>query len=734
MLKTRVVAFVCCVAMLAHAAAARPAASHPWDNAALSPDARADLVLKAMTQDEKLRLVFGYFGSMKPDSGYTPPPEARMGSAGYVPGIPRLGIPPQWITDAGMGVATQRESADAYRERTALPSGIAIAATWNPDLARRGGAMIGSEAHASGFNVLLAGGVDLQRDPRNGRNFEYAGEDPLLAGTMVGAAVAGIQSEHVISTVKHWALNDQETGRHVYSAEIADDQARMSDFLAFELAIEKGRPGSVMCSYNRVKSVYACENDYLLNQVLKGDWAYPGYVMSDWGAVYSTQRAALAGLDQQSAGVFDTQPWFGAPLKAAVKSGRVPQARLDDMVHRILRSEFAVGLVDHPIADATIDFAADAKVAQAAEEEAIVLLKNDRGVLPLAHTAERILIVGGHADRGVISGGGSSTVFPVGGDVVPGLGPKGFPGPVVYLPSAPMGAIMARVPQTPVRYMDGSDPAAAASEAARSDVVIVFATQWASEDTDVPLTLADGQDDLIRTIAAANPNTIVVLETGGPVFMPWLPQVAGVLEAWNPGSRGGEAIARVLFGEVDASGRLPATFPASLDELPRPKLDGVDLPTGTAFTVNYDEGAAVGYKWFDKNGLKPLFPFGYGLSYTRFGYSDLQASVVDGRLTVRFTVTNTGERAGKDVAQIYVGPRDGGWEAPRRLAGWSKVDLQPGASTSVSMTVDPRLLSTYDSAGRRWVVTDGPFVVSLGSSSAEIKTSVEVSEPVQPYR
>lgn len=722
-LKTRVAAAVCCAALLMPSALARPA--HPWDNPDLSADARTDLVLKAMAQDEKLTLVFGYFGSMKPDSNFVPPPEARMGSAGYVPGIPRLGLPPQWITDAGMGVATQRESADTYRERTALPSGVAVAATWNPELARRGGAMIGAEAWASGFNVLLAGGVDLQRDPRNGRNFEYAGEDPLLAGTMVGAAVAGIQSQHVISTVKHWALNAQETGRHIYSAEIADDQARMSDFLAFELAVEKGKPGSVMCAYNKVKSVYACENDYLLNQVLKHDWAYPGYVMSDWGAAYSTERAALAGLDQQSAGIFDAQPWFGAPLKAAVKAGRVPQARLDDMARRIVRSMFAVGLVDHPITNTTIDFAANAKVAQAAEEEAIVLLKNDRGVLPLSHSAKRILIVGGHADRGVISGGGSSTVFPVGGNAVPGLGPKGFPGPVVYLPSSPMGAIMARAPQTSVRYMDGSDPAAAAKEAARSDVVIVFATQWVAEDMDVPLALADGQDDLIRAVATANPHTIVVLETGGPVFMPWLNQVAGVLEAWNPGSGGGEAIARVLFGEVDAAGRLPVTFPASLDQLPRPKLDGTDLPANTAFAVNYSEGAAVGYKWFDKNGLKPLFPFGYGLSYTHFDYSDLQASMMDGRLTVRFTVKNTGTRAGKDVPQIYVGAS--GWEAPRRLAGWSKVELQPGASTSVSLTIDPRLLSTY--AGQRWAITPGPFIVSLGASSAEIKTSVEAVQP-----
>lgn len=716
----------CCTIFFACGVSAR-SDGLAWGDPSLSPDARAAMVLKKMTQEEKLSLVFGYFGSPKSESGFLPPPEARMGSAGYVPGIPRLGIPPQWITDAGMGVATQRDSADTYRERTALPSGLAVAATFDPDIAKRGGAMIGAEARASGFNVLLAGGVDLIREPRNGRNFEYAGEDPLLAGTIVGASVSGIQSQHVISTVKHWALNAQETGRAIVSSEIADDQARMSDFLAFQIAIEQGQPGSVMCSYNRVKTVYACESDYLLNQVLKRDFAYPGYVMSDWGAVHSTEASALAGLDQESAGVFDGKPYFGALLKGAVRAGRVPQARLDDMAKRILRSLFAVGVVDHPVVSETIDFAADAKISQAAEEGAIVLLKNSRGVLPLVKTAKRIVVIGGHADRGVISGGGSSTVFPVGGNAVLGVGPQGWPGPVVYLPSAPLAAMMARAPQASFRYMDGRDPAAAAKQAAGADVVVVFATQWATEDMDASLTLQDGQDDLIRTVAAANPNTIVVLETGGPVFMPWLDNVAAVLEAWMPGSGGGEAIARVLFGEVDASGRLPVSFPKNLDQLPRPKLDGLGLPSGTPFSVDYREGAAIGYKWFDKTGEKPLFPFGYGLSYASFAYSDLAADYTGGHLTVRFTVKNTGFRAGKTVPQVYVGFKNGSWEAPRRLAAFSKVELQPGVSTTVSLAVDPRLLSTYDSTMRGWKMSDGPLTVSLGTSSADLTASVEVS-------
>jgi beta-glucosidase len=589
-------------------------------------------------------------------------------------------VPPQWETDAGVGVATQRESSDPYLERTSLPSGLATAATWNPELAFKGGAMIGSEARSSGFNVQLAGGVNLARDPRNGRNFEYGGEDPLLAGTMVGAQIRGIQSNHIISTIKHWALNGQETGRMTVSSNIGDAAARQSDFLAFEFAIEQSDPGSVMCAYNRINSVYACESDYLMNQVLKKDWAYKGYVMSDWGATHSTAKAANAGLDQESAYTFDKQPFFGAPLKAALADGSVSRARLDDMARRITRSMFAHGLFDHPVVKGPIDFAAHAKVTQADAEEAIVLLKNDCGLLPIAKNAKRIVVIGSHADVGVLSGGGSSQVFPIGGMAVKGLGPKGFPGPIVFHPSSPLKALRARNPGVAFTYDDGSDPAAAAKAAAGADLVIVFAHQWAAESQDHSLTLADNQDALIDAVAAANPRTTVVLETDGPVLMPWLPKVGAVVEAWYAGTSGGEAIARVLAGEVNPSGRLPITFPQSVAQLPRQTIDCDPAKPEDFCDVDYDiEGAAVGYKWFDRKGHEPLFAFGHGLSYSTFGYSDLKTSTAGGKLTVSFKISNTGKVAGKAVPQVYVGPKGGsGWEAPRRLAGFSKVDLAPG--------------------------------------------------------
>ncbi|MBC7668884.1 MAG: beta-glucosidase [Gemmatimonadaceae bacterium] len=718
-------------AAAAHAQAAPAISAKPWMNTRLSADQRADLVVAQMTQDEKLTLVFGFFGSNQRKPQFTPSPEARMGSAGYIPGIPRLGVPALWETDAGVGVATQRETSDPYRERTSLPSGLATAATWNPEVAYKGGAMIGSEARSSGFNVQLAGGVNLAREPRNGRNFEYGGEDPLLAGVIVGAQIRGIQSNNIISTIKHWALNAQETGRMTVSSNVADDAARASDFLAFEFAIEQSNPGSVMCAYNRINGAYACENNYLLNEVLKTDWAYPGFVMSDWGGVHSTAKAANAGLDQESAYTFDKQPFFGAPLKAAVADGSVPQARLDDMVRRITRSMFAHGLFDHPVTPGPIDFAAHAKVTQADAEEAIVLLKND-GLLPLlsgkgAKTAKTIAVIGSHSDVGVLSGGGSSQVFPIGGMALKGLGPTGFPGPIVYHPSSPLKALQARNPGARFTYSDGTDPAAAAKLAAQSDLVVVFAHQWAAESQDYSLTLADDQDGLIAAVGAANRKTIVVLETGGPVLMPWLDKVGAVVEAWYPGTNGGEAIARVLTGEVNPSGRLPITFPQSAAQLPRQTIDCDPAKPEDFCDVAYVEGAAVGYKWFDQKGHQPLFAFGHGLSYSTFGYSGLKTSVTGDKLTVSFTVKNTGKVTGKDVPQVYVGPTAGGWESPRRLGGFKKVALAPGASTKVSVTVDPRLLATFDSKGKTWEIAGGSYEVSLGSSSRTLSAKANVT-------
>ena len=711
------------------AAAQAQTTDKPWLNPALDAGTRADLAVKVMTQDEKLTLVFGYFSTDAPWKKFTRPEGSLPGAAGYVPGLPRLGIPAQSQTDAGVGVATQRSPHP--RERTTRPSGIATAATWSPERAFDGGAMIGNEAWWSGFNVMLAGGVNLMREPRNGRNFEYAGEDPLLAGVIVGNEIRGIQSNHVISTMKHYAFNDQSTSQSELDSQISDADARMSDLLAFQIVNEVGRPGSVMCSYNIVHGKHSCENSWLLNDVLKTDWGFKGYVMSDWGATHSTIDSANAGLDQDSGFPFDDKPYFGAPLKEAVASGQVPQSRLDDMARRILTSMFAVGLVEHPIQgdQATkIDYAKNEAIAQADAEEAIVLLKNN-GILPLAKTAKTIAVIGAHADVGVISGGGSSQVYPHGGSAVPNEGPDQFPGPMVWFPSSPMKGIAKRSSAT-VTFASGKDLQEAAALAAKSDIVVVFASQWTAEGMDVPdLNLPKGQDALIAAVAKANPRTVVVLETGDPVVMPWLNDVGAVVEAWFPGSNGGEAIARVLTGEVNPSGHLPATFPASLDQLPRPVLEGSNHgPKGKIYTAHYDiEGAAVGYKWFDKKGLKPLFPFGHGLSYTRFEQGGLTASAAGKALTASFTVKNAGDRDGKAVAQIYVSPAsNAGWEAPKRLGGWAKLDLKAGETRAATVTVDPRLLGVYDSASKTWTIKAGDYKVMLANSAADIVQTATV--------
>lgn len=701
----------------ASAVAAAQGDTPPWMNRALTPDARADLVLARMTTEEKLGLLLGT--SRRPDGD-------PVGAAGYVPGVPRLGIPPLRETNAELGVAIplQNDTVRPEDEATALPSGLATAASWNPAIAYANGAMIGEEARRKGFNVLLNGAVNLARDPRTGRNFEYAGEDPLLAGTMVGAAIRGSEDRHVISTAKHFALNDQETNRTLLDARIDPAAMHESDLLAFEIAVERGRPGAVMCAYNLLGGVHACENPTLLNRILRQQWRFPGWVMSDWGAVHSTVKAALAGLDQESGSDWDSRPFFGEPLAVAVSEGAVPEARLDQMAHRILRTLFASGVIDSPPATTPLDVAADARVAQRAEEEGIVLLRNQRDLLPLSAQLHRIAVIGGHSDVGVLSGGGSSQVIPIGGPALrialndPSVA---IPFPMIFDPSSPLRAIAAKAPATKVSFADGRDRDEAAALARNADVAIVFATQWALEGHDAEtLLLPDDQDRLIASVAAANPRTVVILETGNPVTMPWREQVGAIVEAWYPGARGGEAIADVLFGATNPSGRLPLTFPASTDQLPRPVLPGRDDPWNTVFTVNYSEGAAIGYKWFEAKRLTPLYPFGFGLSYTRFRYSGLH--VMNGKtVSASFTVTNIGKRAGAAVPQLYAIPPGNDDNALPRLVGWSKVALGPGESRHIRITINPRLLAQFDATHQLWKIVPGAYRIALGASSRDLR-------------
>jgi beta-glucosidase len=586
-----------------------------------TPDTRADAMLSLMTQNEKLQMVMGGATEWW---NYTVP----RGAGYWVPAILRLNIPELVMADGPGGVG------DSVGPATALPSSLAGAASWDLSQATKYGTVIGAELAGYGINVNLGGNINLtSREPRDGRTFETAGEDPILAGKTLAARIAAIQAQHVIAGLKHFALNDQETGRFTANAVIDDRGMRESDLLAFEIGVKDGSPQSVMCSYNQINGQYACENRHLLNDVLKAGWGFQGFVLSDALATHSTVDAANNGLDQEQ----PDQQYFSS-LGAAITAGQVPQSRLDDMVHRVLRAMYAVGLFDIPQNIQAIPAAADAALAQEIEEHGAVLLKNNAAQLPLnGTTLKSIAVIGSHADVGVLSGGGSALVHPAGGaalnlppDCPPNLVSPGGAActatSLIYDPSSPVLAIKTKAPDATVVYNDGSDPTAAAAVAASSDVAIVFESQWESEGIDLPdLSFSHNQDALVSAVAAQNPRTVVVLENGGPQLMPWLASVSAVLEAWYPGQNGGTAIANILFGLVNPSGKLPVTFPASVADLPHPTIPAPD-PVGstTPFGVDYTvDGFNVGYKWYDSRGLAPLFPFGFGLSYTTFSMTDI---------------------------------------------------------------------------------------------------------------
>ncbi|MDR3726928.1 MAG: glycoside hydrolase family 3 C-terminal domain-containing protein [Terracidiphilus sp.] len=725
-----------CVAVSGVAQGRQPAAppSGPWMNQSLTPDERANLVLKEMTLYEKVALLHGV--GMPTDDPVTPENAPSNRGVGYAVGVPRLGIPGIDMSDAAYGV---RSSGVNGRYSTALPANVAAAASWDPEAAYEYGALIGRELRAQGFNMSLGGGVNLTREPRNGRTFEYLGEDPVLAGTLVGKLIEGTQSQHVIGDIKHYAFNDQESGRNSVNIHIGKRAARESDLLAFEIGVATGHPAAVMCSYNRVNGDFACENQYLLNEVLKKDWQFPGFVVSDWGGTHSTEKASAAGLDNEQPGRFS----FGDRYKAAVEAGKIPTTELDDHVRRILRSMFAVGIIDYPRQRFVVDPFAGFETARKIEESSIVLLKNNKAALPLdAAKIRTIAVIGAHADVGMISGGGSAQVDPIGGNAIaaPGKGATHWNEPI-WFPTSPLKAIQARAPKATVKYDSGADPATAAAVAKAADVVIVFAYQWESEGMDLEsLSLPVKQDELIAKVAAANPRTIVVLETGSPVTMPWVDAPAAILEAWYGGSDGASAVGNVLFGSVNPSGKLPNTFPRSEADLPHPTItkpgpeahfSGPVSPETRAaglppFEVTYDEGAKVGYKWYDAENKPVLFPFGFGLSYTNYKYAGLQVTS-DKSVKATFTVTNTGARAGVEIAEVYASLPASAQEPPKRLVGFSRVNLNAGEKKTVTVEIDPKYLSIFDEQKDAWTLVPGDYTILVGGSSQSLPLKAAVN-------
>jgi beta-glucosidase len=703
--------------------------NHDVGSGAGSAEERARETEAEMTDDERFALisslmvvVFAAGGGARDDRV---PPEVPQ-IAGYVEGVPRLGVPPLLITDAGLGV-TNPGGGRPGDTATALPAGLALGATFNPALAREGGALVGREARAKGFNVLCGGGMNLPRDPRHGRNFEYLSEDPWLSAVLASESVIGTQSEGVISMLKHFTLNSHETNKFWLDAVIDPAAHRESDLLAFEIAIERCDPGSIMGAYNKVNGEYCSGNGPLLNDVLKGAFGFKGFVMSDWKAVYDW-RFALNGLDQHSGVQLDDKEWFREPLRDAFTAGELPKERLSDMVRRILRAIYLVG-VDAWGDAPDVDLEAHNQAALEVARQGAVLLHNN-GALPLAADVGSVAVIGGHANIGVLAGGGSSQGTPPGGvaATVPlggGESPLAGVRREVYFPSSPMTELRKLLPDARIIYDPGMYPADAVALARRSDVAVVVATKFESEGFDSPdLSLPFGQDALIDAVADANPNTIVVLETGNPTSMPWRDKVAAIVQAWYPGQAGGQAIAEILAGAVNPSGRLPITFPADVNQTPRPEFPGFGQPFGTPLRIDYHEGAEIGYRWHAKNGEKPLYAFGHGLSYTTFAYDDLEVSGGES-VHATFTVTNTGTRRGADVAQLYLLDVNGATR--RRLLGFERVELDPGESRSVSLSTEPRLIATFDGDAGQWRIDGGRYRVALGPNAEHHATVAETT-------
>lgn len=709
---------------------AKPSSSNDVAQAEVSTQERALRTVSQMSVDEMLRLLLGHVGI---DLGVlggmpgVPPPAGSRSSAGFVPGVERLGVSPLWETDAMLGVGNLRDKMRPGDTATAFPSTLLLAASFDPDLADRAGAALGSEAHRKGYNVLLGPGLNQLREPRNGRNFEYFSEDPLLTGLMGGAMIRGIQTQHVVAVAKHFALNSTQVNQNTLDARIDEGALRESELLGFQIAIEQGHPGSVMCSYNAINGAPTCNSPWLLETVLKKQWKFDGWVMSDWGATKGADFAN-SGLDQQSGAEIDAEPWFADPLRKRLQKGQTSKRRLSDMALRIVRTQFRLGLDRFPAARTEpFDPEPGARMALEVAQRGIVLLKND-GILPLRQPEAIISAIGGFADRGVLRGSGSSEVTPTNGKlfVMPAFDEQGYEAVrnPTFLPSSPVKVLREKLPLAMISYDPGMGAKDAALSAQNADTVLVFLWRHETETRDSPdMRLPLGQDELVEAVAAANPNVVVVVQSGNPVLMPWADKVKGIVWAGFPGQEGGKAIAEILTGDVNPSGHLPFSLYRSHEQLPFPQLPNQGVAFFKPVTVNYKEGADVGYRWLAKTGQAPLFPFGHGLSYTTFDIANPSVGAVK-PLRISAVVRNTGGKAGRAVPQLYLTQTPG--EQTIKLAGFASVLVEAGQSKSVQFDVDPRILANYDAAKGKWIVRSGSYSFALGKSAGELGPAVKV--------
>ncbi|MFZ0631859.1 MAG: glycoside hydrolase family 3 C-terminal domain-containing protein [Acidobacteriaceae bacterium] len=647
--------------------------------------ARARAVVAKMTLDEKITELHGIHTA----EHYR-----------YVPGIPRLGIPAFPMTNGPAGAGPG--GANPQLRATALPAPIDVAASWDPSVAHRYGVIAGEETRDLASDLLEGPDMNIIRVPQNGRTFESYSEDPYLDGRIAVAMIQGIQSTGVMANAKHYVANNQETDRFRID-EIVDERALREIYLpAFRDAVEEGGVAAIMCAYPRVNGTFNCENKPLLTGVLEDEWKFKGFVLSDWGATHSTVPSALNGLDLE----MPTGIYFGDALKTAVQQGQVPVTALNEMLVRRFATMMRYGLFNaKPKQLRPIPALEDGKAARELAEQGMVLLKNDSHILPIDTDHLRsIALIGPDALGARTGGGGSSHVIPL-------------------YSIDPVDGIEAHMPlQKHVALLDGSDVQAAVAAAKRADLVIVMVGDQETEGRDHPIELPAEQNAMIQAVAAANPKTIVVLKSGSALLMPWIDSVAAVLEAWYPGEEDGNAVADVLFGDVNPSGKLPMTFPKSVDQT---LARNPAWYPGNGQEVHYDEGLQVGYRWYQAQHVEPLFPFGFGLSYTTFSMADLKVAPAPGKthaVQVTLRVTNTGQRAGAEVAEIYIAfpPIAEGNEPPLQLTGFSKVMLTPGQSKEITMTLGPRAFSYWSVAHHAWQLQPGQYTIEAGSSSADL--------------
>lgn len=666
------------------------ASGQPWMNRSLSPEKRAELLVRQMTLDEKISQIHMLDEHAHPRE---------------VAGVPRLGIPAFKITNGplGAGPGDSRKPQPA----TALPAAVGLAASWDPALAAEFGKVAGEEVADRGEDLIEGPGLNIARVPQNGRNFEYFGEDPFLAGQMGIAEVRAIQQQGTIAEIKHFAANSQEDHRKSVN-EIIDERTLSEIYLpAFETVVKEADPGAIMAAYPKVNGEFCCENTHLLKDVLRGGWGFKGFVQSDYTATTNAVRSARAGLDLAM-----KPDHYSDEMKAAVESGQVPESAVDAMVERRFAQMFRFGMFDHVRTPKEIPAKKDGAIARSIAEQCAVLLKNSDKTLPLnADTIHSIAVIGPYAGAAHTGGGGSSRVDPL------------------YTVS-PVDGIKRHVgTNVRVTYNDGSDPAEAAKIAKSADVALVMVGNKDSEGHDRPnLSLPKDQDALISAVAAANPRTIVILKTGGAVLMPWLDHVPTVLEVWYPGEEDGNVVADLVFGAANPSGKLPLTFPKA--EADVPASTPAQYP-GVHDTATYSEKLLVGYRWYDARNVTPLFPFGFGLSYTTFDVKQLAVSPYSPKSGVRvgFDVTNTGQRAGAEVVQVYVAAPPSAGEPPKQLKGFAKVELKPGQTRHLTVTLDRRAFSIWDTDSEKWVLAPGEHHILVGTSSRDLPLRASVTIP-----